>query len=64
MTNPIDCDIAAYTAYADKVAKMICAFDKPDDRETLHKLVTEWKNIQDKLSMLEDLKASYMKERT
>jgi len=62
--NPIDYDIAAYTAYADKVAKMICVFDKPDDRETLHKLVTEWSNIQQKLTMLEDLRADYMKERT
>jgi len=60
--NPIDYDIAAYESYADKVAKMICAFDNPKDQETLHKLVVEWANIQEKLTMLEELKASYMRE--
>jgi len=60
--NPIDYDIAAYTAYAEKVAKIICSLSDPNDQATLHKYVTEWSNIQQKLAMLEELKASYMKE--
>ena len=62
--NPIDYDISAYKAYAEKVRKIICAFTDHNDHETLHRYVREYLNIQDKLSMLEELKASYIKERT
>lgn len=60
--NALDYDILrkAFEAYAEKVRKIICAFDNPSDHETLHKLVVEYQNIQQKLAMLEDLKADYI----